>query len=156
RVPQAYGILTDPNPPVLARVRSNVTRDEAIRTMATALTTGEERFQAADALARAGRTEEAIRAFEKLCEECRTSWIERVGRERIRELRSRGPAAREPEAAGITALHPGDKDIVKDPRVVFAENFEEASLDDMKKRWETASTPDTLSLSDDVPAGSAG
>src|SRR5262249_52987485 len=69
RVPQAYGILTDPSPPVLARVPSNVTKDEAVRIMATALTTGEERFKEADALARAGKTDEAIRAFEKLCAE---------------------------------------------------------------------------------------
>ena len=77
RVPEAYGILTDPNPPVLAKVPSNVTRDEAIRIMATVLTTGEERFNEAEALARAGKTEEAIRLFERLCEECRTSWIDR-------------------------------------------------------------------------------
>jgi predicted amidohydrolase len=87
RVPGAYGILTDPAPPVLAKVPSNVTRDEAIRIMSTVLTTGEERFQQAEALARAGKTEEAIRLFERLCEECRTSWIDRVGRERIRKLR---------------------------------------------------------------------
>jgi hypothetical protein len=52
RVPGAYGILTRPDPPVLARVPSNVTSDEAIRIMATVLTTGEERFNQAEALAR--------------------------------------------------------------------------------------------------------
>src|SRR5437667_4338767 len=77
RVPQAYGILTDPNPPVLAQVPSNVTRDVGIRIMATVLTSGEERFNEAQALARAGKREEAIRLLEKLCEECRTSWIDR-------------------------------------------------------------------------------
>ena len=87
RVPGAYGILTDPEPPVLAKVPSNVTRDEAIRIMATVLTTGEERFREAEALARAGKTEEAIRLFERLCEECRTSWIDRAARERLRKLR---------------------------------------------------------------------
>ena len=55
RVPEAYGILTDPDPPVLAKVPSNVTRDEAIRIMATVLTTGEERFNQAEALARRAR-----------------------------------------------------------------------------------------------------
>jgi hypothetical protein len=88
RVPEAYGILTEPGPPVLARVPSNVTTDEAIRIMATVLTTGEERFNEASALARAGRKDEAIRLFEKLCAECRTSWIDRVGRERVRALRA--------------------------------------------------------------------
>ena len=90
RVPEAYGILTDPDPPVLAKVPSNVTRDEAIRIMATVLTTGEERFNEAEALARAGKTEEAIRLFERLCEECRTSWIDRAARERLKTLRPPG------------------------------------------------------------------
>src|SRR5262249_58169706 len=75
RVPQAYGILTDPNPPVLAKVASNVTRDEAIRIMATVLTSGEERFKHAEALARAGKNQEAIRLLEQLCAQCPTSWI---------------------------------------------------------------------------------
>jgi hypothetical protein len=87
RVPEAYGILTDPEPPVLAKVPSNVTRDEAIRIMATVLTTGEERFNEAVALARAGKTDEAIQLFERLCEECPTSWIDRAARERLRKLR---------------------------------------------------------------------
>jgi predicted amidohydrolase len=86
RAPGAYGILTDPEPPVLAKVPSNVTRDEAIRIMATVLTTGEERFQKAEALARAGKTEEAIRLFEQLCKECSTSWIDRSARARLQKL----------------------------------------------------------------------
>ncbi len=88
RVPEAYGILTDPNPPVLAKVPSNVTREEAIRIMATVLTTGEERFNEAEALARAGKKEEAIRLFERLCEECRTSWIDRLSQSRLQRLRT--------------------------------------------------------------------
>ena len=58
--------------------------------MATVLTTGEERFNEAEALARAGKTEEAIRLFERLCEECRTSWIDRAARERLKRLRDTG------------------------------------------------------------------
>jgi predicted amidohydrolase len=88
RVPGAYSILTRPDPPVLAKVPSNVTSDEAIRIMATALTTGEEQFNEAEALARSGKTEAAIRLFERLCEECRTSWIDRASRERLRKLRT--------------------------------------------------------------------
>jgi pentatricopeptide repeat protein len=97
RVPWAYGNLTRPDPPVLAKVPSNVTSDEAIRIMATALTTGEERFNEAEALARAGKTEEAIRLFERLCEECRISGIDRAARERPERLRTRG-AAQSPKA----------------------------------------------------------
>src|SRR5262249_39234388 len=89
RVPQAYGILTDPKPPVLAKVRSNVTKEEAIRITTTVLTSGAERFKEAEALARAGKTKEAIRLYEKLCEECPTSWIDRAARERLRTLRQR-------------------------------------------------------------------
>jgi predicted amidohydrolase len=88
RVPEAYGILTEPAPPVLAKVPSNVTSEEAIRIMATVLTTGEARFKEAEALARAGKTAEAIRLFERLCEECPTSWIDRAARERLRALRT--------------------------------------------------------------------
>ena len=92
RVPDAYGLLTDPEPPVLAKVPSNVTAAEAIRIMATVLTTGEERFNEAEALARAGRTEEAIRLFERLCAEWPTSWIDRESRERLEVLRSSRPS----------------------------------------------------------------
>jgi predicted amidohydrolase len=91
RVPESYGILTEPSPPVLAKVPSNVTRDEAIRIMATALTTGEERFNEANDLARANRKDAAIRLFEQLCAECRTSWIDRAARERMRVLRTQQP-----------------------------------------------------------------
>jgi hypothetical protein len=87
RVPEAYSILTEPKPPVLAKVPSNVSKHEAIRIMATVLTTGEERFNQANALARQGKTSEAIRLFEQLCEECRTSWIDRAARQRLRALR---------------------------------------------------------------------
>jgi predicted amidohydrolase len=86
RVPDAYSILTKANPPVLAKVPSNVTREEAIHIMATTLTTGEAQFKDAEALARAGKTKEAIELFERLCKECRTSWIDRVGRERVQAL----------------------------------------------------------------------
>ena len=89
RVPEAYRILTDPNAPVLARVPSNVTKDEAIRNFRAVLTSGEERFNEAEALARAGKTTEAVALFERLCEECRTSWIERAARERLLALRLR-------------------------------------------------------------------
>jgi predicted amidohydrolase len=88
RVPEAYGVLTEPSPPILDMVPSNVTRDEAIRIMATVLTTGEERFNQANALSRAGRRDDAIRLSKQLCEECRTSWIDRAARARVNALRA--------------------------------------------------------------------
>jgi predicted amidohydrolase len=87
RVPEAYGILSDPNPPVLAKVPSNMTRDDAIRIFAIALTTGNERLKEGDALAKKGQTAAAIRLFERLCEECPTSWIDRAARARLQALR---------------------------------------------------------------------
>jgi predicted amidohydrolase len=167
RVPEAYKILTNPRPPVLAKVASNVTAEEATRISATVLTHGEEQFKRAEALARTGKTEEAIAAFQRLCDECRTSWIDRRGRERIAALVAAddadGDAASKEarleetrERDSIAAKYPGDVGIEKDPRVVFAENFERASLDELKKRWETVTQPETMTLEEDVPAGSGG
>jgi hypothetical protein len=100
RVPTAYRILTDPNPPVLTKVPSNVTREQAIRIMAIAITTGEERFNEAQALIRGGKTKEAIRLLEQLCEECPTSWIDRAGRERLRTLRAQSDKAQADKRPG--------------------------------------------------------
>ncbi len=50
----------------------------------------------------------------------------------------------------------GDKGIGSDPDVIFAENFEEGSLQDVKSRWESVKSIEIMSLSRDVPPGSAG
>ena len=55
------------------------------------VSTGEQRFQQAEALARAGQTDEALRLFEQLCAECPTSWIDRAARQRIEQLQSAKP-----------------------------------------------------------------
>lgn len=55
---------------------------------------------------------------------------------------------------GIAARFPGDKGIERHPDVVFAENFNVASLDDLASRWDQSKSRDIMSLSDDVPAGS--
>ena len=87
RNPAAFGILTHPNPPVLKKVPIDITQKEAGRIAARVLTIGEEEFRQAEALARAGKTGEAIAAFIRLRTEYRASWIERVARERLRTLR---------------------------------------------------------------------
>lgn len=87
RNPAAFGILTDPNPPVLQKVPISLTQQEAGRIAARVLTIGEEEFRHADTLAREGRTAEAITAFERLQNEYHGSWIERVAVERLRKLR---------------------------------------------------------------------
>jgi predicted amidohydrolase len=168
RAPDAYRILTDPNPPVLAKVPSNVTRDDAIRIAATVLTVGEERFREAGALARAGKKTEAVRLYEKLCAECPTSWIERAARERLVALREtqtppdevppagNGPVHNPATRDGIAAKYPGDRGIEHDPRVVFAENFEEPSLDALKTRWEQMQKAEIMAFSEDVSPASGG
>jgi predicted amidohydrolase len=83
RSPAAFGLLVDPHPPVLAKVPEVTTPDQAIRVFAGILTVGEERFRDAAALARQGRTAEAIRAFEQLSRDYPSSWIDREARKRL-------------------------------------------------------------------------
>jgi hypothetical protein len=90
RSPAAYGILTDPSPPVLSKVPATISVEEAVRIGAATLTTGEERFKEADALLRAGKVDEARSLFEKLRLEFPGTWIDRVSRERLREAAPRG------------------------------------------------------------------
>ena len=87
RSPAAFGILTDPNPPVLKKVPEVTTIEEAIRVAAKTLTIGNERFKEAEDLARAGKKNEAIAAFEKLRREFAGSWVDRVSKERLEKLR---------------------------------------------------------------------
>jgi hypothetical protein len=56
-----------------------------------------------------------------------------------------------PEGPGLAAKYPGDAGIERDPDVVFVENFDEPSLNDMKRRWESVSNAEIMSLSDETP-----
>ncbi|HMC89038.1 MAG TPA: nitrilase-related carbon-nitrogen hydrolase, partial [Gemmataceae bacterium] len=87
RNPAAYGILTDPKPPVLAKVPLDITIEEAADISARVLTIGEDEFKAAEALARAGKKDQAVAAFEQLRKSYRGSWIDRVSAERLKTLR---------------------------------------------------------------------
>lgn len=89
RHPPAFGILTDPRPPVLAKVPEATPVEEAVRISSGALTVGEERFNEASRLARDGRPAEAAAAFEKLIADYPGTWIERVSRERLGGLKGR-------------------------------------------------------------------
>jgi predicted amidohydrolase len=89
RNPEAFGILTKANPPALNKLPIDISREEAGRIFARMLTCGEEEFKAADGLARAGKTAEAIAAFEKLRAEYKGTWIDRVSQERLKKLRQR-------------------------------------------------------------------
>ena len=57
---------------------------------------------------------------------------------------------------GIGARHPGDVGIARDPAVLFAEDFEQRSLEQVLARWEDAQAAAAMALSDDVPARSRG
>ena len=57
---------------------------------------------------------------------------------------------------GIAAQYAGDRGLEKDPRVVFVENFEEQSLNEIWQRWETVTDKPGQSLTNDVPPGSSG
>lgn len=70
-------------------------------------------------------------------------------------IASRGFAATLP-SEGIASRYRGDQGIEHDGAVVFAENFDEPSLEEMWRRWETVTDKPGMSFSDDVPAGSAG
>jgi len=145
RNPAAYGILTDPEPPVLKKVPATITAGEAARIAQKALTVGEDEFREADALARAGKIAEAMAAFEKLRTEYRGSWIDRVAQERLAKI-------------GIAAGYPGDAGIARDTRVLFAEDFEAGTLGETVKRWTEASNKDgaVLAFREDAPPGSTG
>jgi hypothetical protein len=67
-------------------------------------------------------------------------------------------AAALPDGYGISARYPGDQGIAKDPAVLFAEDFEGASLERVRQHWggQTNNEQGVLSLSSGVPAGSAG
>lgn len=89
RNPAAYGLLTDPNPPVLKKIPPSISTEEAIRIGNKTLTAGNERFAEAEALRKQGKTADAIRAFEKLTEEFPHTWIDRQSRAGLAALRGR-------------------------------------------------------------------
>jgi len=64
----------------------------------------------------------------------------------------------QPQGFGLSAKYPGDAGIARDPAVLFAENFEEGSLDAVTKHWDETSNKDgkVLALSCDVPPASTG
>ena len=87
RTPAAYAILTNPKPPVLTKVPLDISIEEAADISARMLTVGEDEFKAAEDLARAGKKDQAIAAFQKLRASYRGSWIDRVSAERLKTLR---------------------------------------------------------------------
>lgn len=58
--------------------------------------------------------------------------------------------------SGIASDYPGDIGIADDPAVIFVEDFEEATLDDMYANWDEAKNSYNMSFSGDIPADSGG
>jgi predicted amidohydrolase len=92
----AYGILTDPNPPVLRKIPATITVEQGVRIWEKMLTTGEERFRKAEALFRAGNTAEAAAIFEELRLQVPGTWIDRAAQERLASIRAGEPGKKEP------------------------------------------------------------
>ncbi|MEX2559196.1 MAG: nitrilase-related carbon-nitrogen hydrolase, partial [Pirellulales bacterium] len=116
RSPEAFGILTEREPPVLRKAPETIGIADAVRVGAGTLTVGEERFKAAEALARAGERDEAMRAFQQLTRDFPYTWIDRVSRERLvanarLQLRSeQPPAGEQSQRQGETNASPGASD----------------------------------------------
>ncbi|MEX0711506.1 MAG: nitrilase-related carbon-nitrogen hydrolase, partial [Pirellulales bacterium] len=173
RSPEAFGILTEREPPILRKAPETIGIADAVRIGAGTLTAGEDRFKAAEALARAGKRDEAVRAFEQLRRDFPHTWIDRVSRERLAQTarlrlrpgqrqtdaqseknpaKAETPDARLPEGrTGIAARYQGDEGIERDPAIIFVERFDEGAVEDLAKRWESVQGAETMSLSDDVP-----
>jgi predicted amidohydrolase len=83
RSPEAFSMITRTDPPVLKKVPEEISIDQAVRVSQGALTEGEAKFSAAGRLPK----DEAIRAYEALIAEYPLTWIDRVSRQRITDLR---------------------------------------------------------------------
>lgn len=87
RNPEAFAILTDPNPPALKKLPIDLTPEESSRIASKTLTRGEEDFKKVSNLKGA----DAIAAYKALQKEYRGSWIDRVSAERIAKIESENP-----------------------------------------------------------------
>jgi hypothetical protein len=56
---------------------------------------------------------------------------------------------------GIAAAYPGDAGIEQHPSVIFVEGFDAGPLEDIAARWDDCAGQEAMSLSADVPEGSA-
>ena len=112
RNPEAFKILSELNPPMLAKVPPiDLSREEAGNIFARMLTVGDEEFKAAQGLVTGGKSNEAIAAFEKLRTEYRGTWIDRVATERLVKLRAKQTEVQSAFVSpGIASKFPGDEE----------------------------------------------
>jgi predicted amidohydrolase len=140
RNPAAFQILTDTNPPILAKVPESIPAAEVRRIADKVLTVGDQEFKAADSLFRASKTNEARAAYEKLRQEYRGSWIDRVSTERLAKLGPSEPEHSKQTASGLASKYPNDRGIENDPAVLFADNFESGDM----SKWDQKRGPVTI------------
>jgi len=70
--------------------------------------------------------------------------------------RSLGMAPPGIEKGGLASLYPGDEGIECDPRVLFVDDFETGTPEEIGARWGSISRKENLNLSDDIHADSPG
>jgi len=61
-----------------------------------------------------------------------------------------------PEKGGLASLYPGDEGIERDPRVLFVEDFETGTPEEIGARWGNITKRENFSFSGDIPANSPG
>lgn len=61
-----------------------------------------------------------------------------------------------PEKGGLASLYPGDEGIERDPRVIFVDDFETGTIEEVGARWGSLSKKENFDLSGNVPEGSPG
>ena len=72
-------------------------------------------------------------------------------------IMSQEPApASGPDKDGLASLYPGDEGIERDPRVLFVDDFETGSVEQIGARWGSISKKENIDLSEDVHTDSPG
>lgn len=91
RVPSAYGILMEENPPILKKLNDIIvpSAEKASALFAEGLTTGSDAFYEADRWLNEGKIETAKIRFEELAQHFGTIWIGRASLERLNSIASK-------------------------------------------------------------------
>jgi len=61
-----------------------------------------------------------------------------------------------PDKGGLASLYPGDEGIERDPRVLYVDDFETGTVDEIGARWGSISRKDNIALSEDIHGNSPG
>jgi len=61
-----------------------------------------------------------------------------------------------PDKGGLASLYPGDEGIERDPRVLYVDDFETGTIDEIGARWGSISRKENIVLSEDIHGNSPG